>query len=115
MAEKRRGLGRGFDALIPTQIVEEEFDVTAKVDAKTGERKSSDTLREIDLGLIDPNPHQPRTYFDEAELEALAASIRIHGVLQPVVATPKGERFELVAGERRVRASKLAGLETIPV
>jgi ParB family chromosome partitioning protein len=115
MADKKRGLGRGFDSLIPTQIVEEEFDITAQVDEKTGERKSTDTLREVDPNLVDPNPHQPRTSFDQAELEALAASIRIHGILQPMVVTQAGERYELVAGERRLRASKLAGMMTVPV
>lgn len=115
MADKKRGLGMGLDALIPTQIVEEEFDVTAKVDSRTGERKSGDMLREVDVNLIDPNPHQPRMHFDQAELEALAASIRIHGILQPVVATPQGERYELIAGERRVRAARLAGLMLVPV
>jgi len=112
---RKRGLGRGFDSLIPTQIVEEEFDITAKVDEKTGERASADTLREVDPNLIDPNPHQPRTHFDEAELEAMAASIRIHGILQPMVVTQTGDRFELVAGERRLRASKLAGMMSVPV
>ncbi len=115
MADKKRGLGRGFDALIPTQIVEDEFDVTAKVDAATGERMSVDTLRELDVNLIDPNPHQPRKNFNEKELEALAASIRIHGILQPLVATRQGERYELVAGERRLRAARLAGMMTVPV
>jgi ParB family transcriptional regulator, chromosome partitioning protein len=114
MAEKR-GLGRGFESLIPTQIVEEEFDVTAQVDTKTGERRSGDTLREVDVNLIDPNPYQPRTEFNQEELEALAASIRIHGILQPLVGTPKGERVELIAGERRLRASRLAGLMLVPV
>ena len=114
MAEKKRGLGRGFDSLIPTQIVEEEFDVTAKVD-ESGNRISAETVREVDPGLVDPNPYQPRTSFKQAELEALAASIRVHGILQPLVATKVGSRFELIAGERRLRAAKIAGLESVPV
>jgi len=113
MADKKRGLGRGFDSLIPTAVVEEEFDVTAKVDAD-GNRKS-DSVRELDPSLIDPNPHQPRQNFDEAALEALAASIRVHGILQPMIVTKAGVRYELIAGERRLRAAKLAGLETVPV
>ncbi len=107
-ANNKRGLGRGFDALIPTQIVEEEFDVTA-----TPAEQSA--LREVDPKLIDPNPEQPRTEFEPAALEELAASIRTHGILQPLVVTAKGDRYELIAGERRLRASKLAALKTVPV
>jgi ParB family chromosome partitioning protein len=110
----KRGLGRGFDSLIPTQIVEDEFDVTAKTDAE-GKRTSSDTVHELDPELIDPNPHQPRQHFDEQALEALAASIRVHGILQPLVVTRAGSRYELIAGERRLRAAKRAGLEAVPV
>ena len=108
MADIKRGLGRGFDSLIPTKLVEAEFDVTAP--ANTG-----DGLREVDPNLIDPNPHQPRTDFDPIELESLAASIQVHGILQPLVVTRRGERYELVAGERRLRASKLIGLTLVPV
>jgi ParB family chromosome partitioning protein len=108
MADNKRGLGRGFDSLIPTNLVDPEFDVTVP-----GE-KIGDGLREIDVELIDPNPHQPRTDFDPIELESLAASIEVHGILQPLVVTKAGLRFELVAGERRLRASKLNGLKTVP-
>jgi ParB family chromosome partitioning protein len=111
----KRGLGRGFDSLIPTAIVEDEFDVTAKVDGATGERVSGDLVREVDPMMVDPNPHQPRQHFDQDALEALAASIRVHGILQPLVVTKVGERYELIAGERRLRASKLAGLDAVPV
>lgn len=110
----KRGLGRGFDSLIPTQIVEDEFDVTAKVDGE-GNRTSADAVHELDPGLIDPNPHQPRQHFDPEALEALAASIRVHGILQPLVVTKAGSRYELIAGERRLRAAKLAGLDVVPV
>jgi ParB family chromosome partitioning protein len=72
-------------------------------------------LRELPVELIAPNPQQPRRRFDEASLEALAESIRDTGVLQPVLVRPRpGGRYELVAGERRWRAAKLAGLETLP-
>ncbi len=112
-----RGLGRGFESLIPTsQVVEDEFDVTAKVDAKTGERHSVDAVLEVDPNMVDPNPHQPRQQFDQDQLEALAASIRVHGILQPLVVTrDKGDRYELIAGERRLRAGKMAGLLLVPV
>lgn len=108
MAEQR-GLGRGFDALIPTSVVDAEFDVTA------GSNNPDGGLREIEVGLIDPNPHQPRLDFDPIELESLGASIQVHGILQPLVVTAKGDRFELIAGERRLRAAKLIGLATVPV
>ncbi len=113
MADKKRGLGRGFDSLIPTQLVEEEFDVTAGT--KDGKPGLSGSLREVAPELVDPNPHQPRTNFVQAELEALAASIRVHGILQPLVVTMIGDRYELIAGERRLRAAKLAGLDAVPV
>jgi ParB family chromosome partitioning protein len=113
VAGKKRGLGRGFDSLIPTQVVETEFDVTAPVD-QTGHRHS-DALREVEPELVDPNPHQPRTRFDETQLQELAASIREHGILQPLVVTRAGERYELIAGERRLRAAKLAGMMLVPV
>jgi ParB family chromosome partitioning protein len=112
--ERKRGLGRGFDALIPTQMVEDKFDVTAPVDAE-GNRTSADLVREVSPSLVDPNPHQPRMNFDGPALEALAASIRVHGILQPLVVTKVGERYELIAGERRLRAAKLAGFDTVPV
>jgi ParB family chromosome partitioning protein len=110
---KKRGLGRGFDSLIPTQVVDTEFDVTAPVD-QSGQRHS-DALREVEPELISPNPHQPRLRFDEAQLAELAASIREHGILQPLVVTQDGERYELIAGERRLRAAKLAGMMLVPV
>lgn len=104
---KKRGLGRGFDSLIPTQLVEDEFDVTAA--------NTTSALREVSPSLVDPNPHQPRTDFAAAKLEELAVSIRIHGILQPLIVTQRGERYELIAGERRLRAAKLAGLSEVPV
>jgi ParB family chromosome partitioning protein len=72
-------------------------------------------VREVPPALVDPNPHQPRTNFDSAALEALAASIRVHGILQPLVVTAAGDRYELIAGERRLRAAKIAGLDVVPV
>lgn len=106
--KKKHGLGRGFDSLIPTQLLEQEFDPTSEQDEQISE------LRNLKLGDIVPNPHQPRRHFDAEALDELTASIQEHGVLQPIVVTPKGEGFELVAGERRWRASKMAGLDTIP-
>ncbi len=94
---KRAGLGRGLSALIPTP---EEDGVV---------------LRELPLSAVTPNPRQPRGVFDEEELEGLAASIRDVGLLQPIVVRPLGgDQYELVAGERRLRASRIAGLTKVP-
>jgi ParB family chromosome partitioning protein len=97
---RRSGLGRGLGALIPTDI--------------TGEAGSA--LREVPVESIAPNPHQPRSYFDEEALATLTASVAELGVLQPVLVREVAEdRFELIAGERRWRAAKRAGLPSIPV
>lgn len=106
----KRGLGRGLDALIPTEIeTNAEFDPTSKVS------DVSDTVQQIPLEQIKPNPHQPRQQFDQVALKELADSIRQHGVVQPLVVTKQAGVFELIAGERRLRASKLAGIKTVPV
>lgn len=107
MASKR-GLGRGFDSLIPTEIIEEEFDITASDDKAVSE------LRQIKISKIVRDEAQPRKKFDEEALNSLADSIREYGVLQPIVVVAKGDKFQIVAGERRWRASKIAGIETIP-
>jgi ParB family chromosome partitioning protein len=97
---RRSGLGRGLGALIPTDI--------------TGETGSA--LREVPVGSIVPNPHQPRGYFDEEALASLTASVAELGVLQPILVRElPDERFELIAGERRWRAAKRAGLPSVPV
>ncbi len=94
------GLGRGLDSLIP-------------VDDDSSQAKAGDI--EIDITLVDPNPHQPRTSFDEAPLAELAASIREYGIIQPLLVTKANNgRYQLVAGERRLRAAKLAGLTKVP-
>ncbi len=100
------GLGRGFESLIPTEL-SEEFDPTADDD------KAVSQLKEIELDKIVRDESQPRQNFNAEALEALATSIREHGILQPIVVTRNGEKYQIVAGERRWRAAKLAGLETI--
>ena len=100
MSKKASGLGRGLGALIP------EAAHAAGV-ARSG-------AAEIPLHQIKPNPYQPRRSFNETELAALAESIRTHGVLQPVVVEEGANGYTLIAGERRLRASKLAGRATIP-
>lgn len=105
---KKTGLGRSFSSLIPTELLDESFDPTAAQDERMSE------LRHIKLSEITADPDQPRRSFDEAALEEMAASIREHGVLQPIVVTPHGGGYQIVAGERRYRASQRAGLAKIP-
>ncbi|MDB5176927.1 MAG: parB [Candidatus Saccharibacteria bacterium] len=102
------GLGRGFSSLIPTDLIDESLDPTAAQDHRLSD------LRELKLELIEANPDQPRRSFDEEALEAMAESIAHHGVIQPIVVTPFGEKYQIVAGERRFRSAGRAGLETIP-
>ncbi|HEY5906081.1 MAG TPA: ParB/RepB/Spo0J family partition protein, partial [Actinomycetota bacterium] len=98
---KRGGLGRGLSALIPGA-------------PEAGEGISG--LLEVPVNAVMPNPKQPRTRWDEEEIKALAASITEVGILQPIVVRRSGEDgYELVAGERRLRAAKVAGLATVPV
>lgn len=95
MAARKSGLGRGLDSLLPVDRPQAGFG-------------------NIPLDHIEPNPQQPRTHFDEESLESLAESITAVGVLQPVVVRPTGDTYVLIAGERRCRAARLAGLEEIP-
>ncbi len=103
-----KGLGRGFESLIPTELVDEEFDITAVEDKKGSE------LKELSLTDIIRDEDQPRHEFSKEAIEALAASIKEHGVLQPIVVTKEDGKYKIVAGERRWRASKIAGLDKIP-
>ena len=103
-----KGLGRGFESLIPVDLVSEEIDLTAKED------KSSSELKHLKLDEIIRDEEQPRQEFSEEAISALAASIKEHGVLQPIVVTKEDGKYKIVAGERRWRASKKAGLTTIP-
>lgn len=108
LGKKGKGLGRGFESLIPTDLVEEEFDPTSSEDAKVSK------LVELRLEEIVRDEEQPRKEFTKEALEELASSIQEHGVLQPIVVVKKGDKYQIVAGERRWRASQLAGKETIP-
>ena len=110
--QPKRGLGRGLDALLgPSRPAEGEATV-APVEAPVARRFPD----ELDIDLISPNPEQPRTNFEPGLLRELADSIREHGVLQPLVLT-RDERgaYRLIAGERRLQAARLAGLQTVPV
>ncbi len=103
-----KGLGRGFESLIPTELIDDEFDPTAAEDKKESQ------LKEIKLSEVFRDEDQPRREFSEEALNALAASIKEHGVLQPIVVTKEEGKYKIVAGERRWRASKIAGLDKIP-
>ena len=106
-AARKGGLGRGLDALIPTTTIGEVINSEGVI---------AGTALEVDINSVQPNSKQPRTYFDEEALKELAASIKEVGVMQPPVVRKIGEdKYELIMGERRLRASKLAGLKTIPV
>lgn len=107
-ALNKKGLGRGFDSLIPNDLLDESFDPTADQDDKLSD------LREIKIGQIVADPDQPRKQFDEDSLDELAKSIEIHGILQPLVVTPYQGKYQIVAGERRYRAAQIAGLEKVP-
>jgi ParB family chromosome partitioning protein len=105
----KKGLGRGFDSLIPTELLDESFDPTAQQDNQVSD------LRHIKVAEISADPDQPRRHFDEAALEELSASIKEHGVLQPIVVTPSsGSGYTIVAGERRWRAAVRAGMDRVP-
>src|SRR5919198_363624 len=100
VADKSRGMGRGLAAILS---------------ASGGRPEQQGELREVPVDLIVPNPNQPRRAFEEETLVALAESLRARGILQPVLVRPlAGGRYELIAGERRWRAARLAGMETIP-
>ena len=108
MSAKKSGLGRSFDSLIPTELLDESFDPTASQDEQISD------LRNIKLTEIIADPDQPRRHFDEAALDEMTASVREHGILQPIVVTPHEGSYQIVAGERRYRAAKRAGLDKIP-
>jgi len=95
-----RGLGKGLDALFPTQTIET--------------LQSDEAIEKIQLELLVTNPFQPRKIFDDETIEELAQSIQEHGIIQPIVVRKKGKKYEIVVGERRFRASKIAGLNEIP-
>ena len=93
-----KGLGKGLEALLASSSTEDE----------------QNSVLDLSVHLIDPGEEQPRKQFDQEKLETLAESIRAHGVVQPVIVRKQGDRYALVAGERRWRASRLAGLKSIP-
>jgi ParB family chromosome partitioning protein len=106
MSSRPNALGRGLGALLPGAEPGAAFDAAGAA--------THDAARQVPVDAVDPNPEQPRRVFDPQQLEQLAESIRRHGVLQPIVVRRVGSRYELVVGERRWRATRAAGLDTIP-
>lgn len=107
-ASNKKGLGRTFESLIPTDLLDESFDPTAAQDEQVSE------LRQIKISQIVADPDQPRRQFDQIGLDDLAASIETHGILQPIVVTPFEGGYQIVAGERRFRAAQMVGIDKIP-
>ena len=107
MALGKGGLGKGLDALFPSNV---------DVNTLGGDvsRETSEKIVEMKINDIEPNINQPRKNFDDDKIDDLAASIAEHGVLQPIIVTKKDDYYQIIAGERRWRASKKAGLKTIP-
>jgi len=118
--EKPRHLGRGLQSLIGPIMSHVEDPTVRSIadhvleDKFPPDKDLQESLRQLELSLIRPNPYQARTVWDEQELADLASSIRTNGVIQPIVVRPAGTGYQLVAGERRFRASQIAGLLTIP-
>ncbi len=105
---KKTGLGRGLGDIL------DEIGSTYETQIDSvDEEELSDLIAEIDIDLIEPNPYQPRKHFDEEKLQELSDSIKQHGLLQPIVVISHDDRYILIAGERRLRASKMAGFEKI--
>jgi len=124
---EKRGLGRGLNSLFgdydldfnedfkKAPVKEEKVEKTVAVESKTNKNQPDTNHIEVEIGLIDRNPQQPRRNFDEKALAELAQSIKTHGIIQPLIVVKNGDRYTLVAGERRWRASKIAGIKTVPI
>jgi len=112
MAKKvQRGLGRGLGALLGDDVVEQKAPEAVQPEPK---KEPADEVRMLPIRLIDPNKDQPRRSFNEEAMQELCASIRAVGVIQPIIVAPVGERYRIIAGERRYRASRMADITEIP-
>lgn len=109
METKKRALGRGLEDLFNSENLDLE-----SVEAKIYESATNEEIVELNLSDLRPNPYQPRKVFDEEALNELASSIREHGVFQPIIVKKSIKGYDIIAGERRFRASKMVGLEKIP-
>ena len=124
---KRQALGRGLEALLGGEGLGESFPIEsievlpqrdAAASTASGKKAESavvGSIASVAINLIDPNPKQPRRQFDEKSLQELSASIKQVGILEPLTVSKQGNRYQLIAGERRLRASKMAGLKEVPV
>ena len=111
--DKKKGLGRGLESLFALYDDESDIKITNQSGTKT---ENKDGVTEMDIDKIYPNPNQPRKHFDEEALQELASSIKLHGVIQPLVVNKSDDnKFMIIAGERRWRASKLTVLNKVPV
>lgn len=107
MAAKRTGLGKGLDSMIPPKPMSKASEDTAEV-SKSGEKI-------LKINEVEPNKKQPRKFFNEEALQELSDSIKKHGIVQPLVVAKQKDYYEIIAGERRWRAAKMAGLKEVPV
>lgn len=112
MPIKRSGLGKGLDSLIPDKVVAKPVE-QSKNDEKGQDNEFGEKM--VKISLVEPNREQPRKEFDEDALLELADSIKLYGVLQPLLVQKKKDYYEIIAGERRWRAAKLAGLKEVPI
>jgi len=113
-----QGLGRGLSSLIPKKTVtygQNPFASHISSEEETVVLRDGDRILKINPERIDINPQQPRTHFNESALNDLAESIKQHGIISPLIVTKNADRFELIAGERRLRSAKLIGLKEVPV
>lgn len=124
MAGKKSGLGRGLDALFPEKTVQSKPKIVKTVKEekkvavdtkKSSQQETSNGERMMKISMIEPNREQPRKKFDEDALQELSESIKQYGILQPLLVSDKKDYYEIVAGERRWRAAKMAGLKAVPV
>lgn len=114
MAVKKKGLGKGLDSLIPdNKPAKKNTETVQKVEEKKEEMKNG--VQMMKISMIEPNREQPRKKFEEDALLELADSIKLHGVLQPLLVRKIKDYYEIIAGERRWRAAKLAGIKEVPV
>ena len=104
----KSGLGRGFGSLIPEDVIQDEFDPTAAEDRRLSASKH------LLIQDVVPNPDQPRRHFSAESIDDLAASVKEHGVIQPIVVVKSGNKYQIIAGERRWRAAQASGLTKIP-
>lgn len=115
MAGKHKGLGRGLDVLIKDGTAAKKKAVTKKAPAKAASAPEATGVREVPVSKVVTSPWQPRTIFDSDALVELVESVKVHGVLQPLLVRAVGTKFELIAGERRLRAAQAALLKRVPI